>query len=620
MAEFMRIGKKLYRFLAGTVLAAGLAAMSLTGCAWSDGEKKEHASGTEEQKNEHEPITIMDGNRDYSGLIALVREKYPEIRFEIQSYQGYDTSAYMKKQLESGIMPDIYSTTQKWDERWQKAHLIDLAQYKFTDNYNEARMDETEVDGATYLLPYDMDVLSLVYNKSLFERHGWEVPESMAQMRELIPKIREAGVEVSICKLGLPGNAFQYFCNVSDTVFLNTIQGRQWQNDFLAGSVDASALAGCVDAVQEWIDLGIFNTNHGEISERSCEEMFCDGNTAFLVGGISRFSQNEDGSGDQYACMPYLSEDGNSNMYISLTNRYYGLNRELLKPENKQKLEDAVHVLDVMSTIEGYEAILGKDSAVMCSLKEFSLPESSPYHEVMREINSGHSAPLIYNGWNSYIADFGLKIQDWMKGNARKETILPYLNDLQNRVIHESVDHYANAEQEFDTKQSAKLVGMAFTEMARSDGALISINEWKPQVKTGTAQNMAGVNGEILPGVMTEEDIVIILPTGWNQTIREVTLTGAEIQELLATGYDRHGDGDTYPYVLVTRDGKKLEDDRRYTIVICGATDEVLAEGRVWDTRIVGLDAMKAYLRKIETISADLLGDDSTAECGAPES
>ena len=613
----MRTGKKRYGIRIKLILISVMAGFCLCACgkAGHRGEQTAKASGTEESG--HEAITIMDGNRDYSGLIRLVHEKYPEIRLEIQSYQGYNTSGYMEKQLETGIMPDIYSTTEIWDERWQKAHLIDLAQYEFTDRYNEARMDETEVDGATYLLPYDLNVISIIYNKSLFERHGWSVPENMAQMRELVGKIREAGVDVSICKMGFPGNAFQYFCNVADTVFLNTVQGRQWQQRFLAGEADASALQNSINEMQEWIDLDLLNMDRGEMSEKNCVDKFCEGNTAFLIGGISRFSQNADGSGDQYACMPYLSEDGSSNMYISLVNRYYGLNRELLEPEKKQKLEDALHVLDLMSTLEGYEAVIGSAPSVMCALKDFSLPETSPYREVMDAINSGHSAPFIYNGWTSYIADFGYKIQDWIAGNTKKEEMIPYLNELQKRVLHEAEDQYVFAEKEFDTRQSAELIGKIFTEMARADGALISINEWKPDIPAGIGQNADGVNGSILPGIMTEGDIVTILPTGWNKNIQEITLTGARVQELLETGYDRHQNGDSYPYVLVTRDGKKLESDKIYTIVICGATDEVLKEGRVWDTGLSGLKMAKKYLKETGIISENLFRENGGADDGA---
>lgn len=75
----------------------------------------------------HEPITIIDANRDYTKLIELVHETYPEINIEIEAYKGRNMSAYMKKQIVTGSMPDIYCTTQLWDDELQKEHLVDLS-------------------------------------------------------------------------------------------------------------------------------------------------------------------------------------------------------------------------------------------------------------------------------------------------------------------------------------------------------------------------------------------------------------------------------------------------------------------------------------------------------------
>ena len=43
--------------------------------------------------------------------------------------------------------------------------------------------------------------------------------------------------------------------------------------------------------------------------------------------------------------MPYLSEDGSKNVYITNNTRLYGLNKDLEQEGNEQKLEDAMHVL-----------------------------------------------------------------------------------------------------------------------------------------------------------------------------------------------------------------------------------------------------------------------------------
>ena len=45
-----------------------------------------------------------------------------------------------------------------------------------------------------------------------------------------------------------------------------------------------------------------------------------------------------------------------------------------------------------------------------------------------------------------------------------------------------------------------------------------------------------------------------------------MTMTGAQVKELAETGFDAAGDGEAYPYVLVTRGDAPLEDGETYRI------------------------------------------------------
>ena len=46
-----------------------------------------------------------------------------------------------------------------------------------------------------------------------------------------------------------------------------------------------------------------------------------------------------------------------------------------------------------------------------------------------------------------------------------------------------------------------------------------------------------------------------------DQGYNVLTMTGAQAKELAKTGFDPAGDGNVYPYVLVTRGGEELDDD-----------------------------------------------------------
>lgn len=597
------------RQIGSLLLTGALAISSFTGCAAGTAtEQKESKTGTAqeaEKTRKHEPITIMDGNRDYTRLIELVEKKYPEIDLRVEAYQGANTTEYMSEQLEMGDMPDIYSSTEYWNEDWQKEQLVDLSGYNFTEAYNEVRMDECDVDGSIYLIPYDYQVISMFYNKTLFEKNNWKVPESFEELEQLVPELKKAGVRTGVSMDCLPGYGFQFFFNVADTVYLCTNEGRQWKKDFLAGKTGAADnLEECKDYFQKWIDTGLIDRRYEGYSIEDVQNEFYQGNAAFFIGGLSRYTQNEDGTGDQYGVLPYLSEDGSQNMYIILVSRYYGLNKKLMEKGNEQKLEDALHVLEIMSTSDGYSAVVDDDSAELSTLKDVPVSEENPYYDAMADMNEGHTAPFAYPGWENYIVTFGEKVQDWVDGKCTGDEAIAVLDEIQQSDPEKNC--FGKAEDDFDTHQCALLTGEMFLDATDADYALISENEWKKGISS-RSENKDGVNGKLYKGDITDEQIVVFLPTGWYGTIQTVTLTGKRLRELDKTGYDRNGDGDTYPYTLVSEDGTEPEDDRKYTVAVCGATDEILEEGDVQDTGIVGLDAAKKFLKSRGTISVSML-------------
>lgn len=595
--------KKLLCLLLSGIMTASI----LTGCGASTGTSNKETKTTEKTEK-HESITIMDGNRDYTQLQKLVEQKYPEIDLEIEAYQGGNTTVYMSEQLETGDMPDIYSSTEYWNEDWQKENLVDLSGYSFTDKYNEVRLNECDVDGALYLIPYDYQVISLAYNKTLFEKNGWEVPESFEELEKLAPEIKKAGVKMGISLDCLPGYGFQHFFNIADTVFLATNEGRKWQKEFLEGKTDAvHNLQECKEYFQKWIDIGLLDERYEDLEINKTREEFYKGNAAFFVGGLDRYTQNEDGSGDQYGVMPYLSQDGSQNMYVTLVSRYYGVNKKLLEKKNEQKLKDVLHVLEIMSTTEGYDSILGNTNSEIGTLKDYQISEDNPYYDVMDEINGGHTAPLVYTGWENYLVDFGEKVQDWIDGDCTGDDALAVLDEINQ--AGEKPAYYGEAEDDLDTHDCAILSGKMFLDATDADCALISENEWKEGIPSGSEEDNQGANGKLYRGKITDEAIVVFLPTGWYDTIKTVTLSGKRIKELAEEGYDKHGDGNTYPYTLVMKEQKELEDEQEYTAVICGATDEVLKEGNVHDTEIIGLDAAKKYLTDIGRISTSMLAE-----------
>ncbi len=616
MEDKMNKTRKVLALLLVVCMAAGL--FCACGGGGSEAESTDNA--------EHEPITIIDAQRDYTALVELVHEKYPEINIEIIPYRGSNMSAYMKHQLESGcVVSDIYSTTQAWDSTYQEKYLIDLSKYDISNLYNEARLSEYTVDGSLYLLPYDYSIVGILYNKSLFERLGIADPQSFQQLRdETVPALRANGVKVANTLLDLPGAAFQYFFDISAGEFMNSVDGRSWRKAFADVDSDTFAsgdenIKACVDLFQQWIDCGMLSYEE-EISDvySGVVNDFEAGNVGFIVGTVNRFTRYDDGTGDQYGIMPFLSMDGTQNTYITSPGRFYGLNKELEEEGNEQKLEDALHVLEVISSNEGYLAIHGENSTNMCSIKEFKVSEDSPYNKAVELVSKGKSMNLVYTGWDSYLVSFGEALCDWIKGEKTGEEAIAALDETKKSVSESGVKSYGTVTEELDLIQTAQLVGQMYMDATGADAALISYNVYSPKVKA-IQENSSGVNGMIIKGDLTDEYITIFLPTGWYGTIPVAELTGAEIAETAHAGCDVRGIGFSYPYVFMTADGKELKDDETYLVAFAGYDSGREGELGITDTGLLGLDVAKAYFEKLGEISTKTLDDSLVQYIGTLE-
>ena len=548
--------------------------------------------------SEHEAVTILAPYIECDRLADLVHEKYPEVNLEILSYSGANTTQYLQNMLAADDLPDICTQT-VYDPNINDMSdkMIDLSSYDFTDNYVESRLQDVSDDGAIYMLPSAYSCIGITYNKTLLEEHGWELPKSFADLENLAEEAKAAEVQLCLAQIAYPGYGFQYMCNIADTAFLGTFQGKQWQKDYLTGKANVSDTQGmmdCMEYIQKWKDLGMFTMNEkNPQSDDETRNEFMEGNTLFLLGSKNGIGETDD-TKDQFGLMPYLSEDGSQNVYILNVTRYHGLSKKL--EENPQKLEDALKVMEILSSVEGTTAIYD-ESKLKSSLLPFKdwNADDTYYGDIADEINAGNTAPLIYAGWENTLVTTGNLMLEYIQDQATLEDVVNQLDMDQDSVVNNKPEVITTTTETISQESCAKLIGKSFMEATKSDAALISLGKWIQG--NGKDQNKAGVNGKLYAQDITEADICTILPTSWYGTIQTAELTGKDIKKLCEDGYNAAGTGNTYPYVLVN--DKELEDGKTYQVAICGADENITLN----DSGIVGMDAAKDYFSKFKTLS-----------------
>lgn len=96
-----------------------------------------------------------------------------------------------------------------------------------------------------------------------------------------------------------------------------------------------------------------------------------------------------------------------------------------------------------------------------------------------------------------------------------------------------------------------------------------------------------------------------ILDTGWIGNIKTVTFTGPRIKEIARMGFNRANHDVYFPYEIIGPKGLVIEDDKVYSVVITGVTDEIANEGKIIDTKILGLITAQEYFKQFKTFSKD---------------
>ena len=418
--------------------------------------------------------------------------------------------------------------------------------------------------------------------------------------------MKAAGCNLAICPVQFPGSGFQYLFNILSTGYVNTLDGRNWQKDFLTGKTDMESnteLMKELEIVQRWHDIGMLEYNGDPESDANTHLEMGKGNTLFLIGNVSSFTEEE--SSDEFGYIPFLSEDGSSNAYIANVTKYIGLNKKLEEKGNEQKLEDALNIMEVICTVDGMRSLSAMDSHdILIPLKDFVIPEDSIYKPIEEELNEGYVAPYILSGWENMVVSVGEKMYSFMRGECDIKSVAEEIDADQHLLFDNSEKIYTTVTEEIGVEDCAKLVGICFAKASGADLSLISTNKWYT-MEGDTAMNTKGVQCPLYALPVTDQEITAMLPTGWSGNIQTVTLTGKRIKELVETGFDKYGDGEhLFPYILVTPDGFTVEDEKTYTAVICGASDAVQEEGDIQDTGILGLTVAEEYLGQFETLSA----------------
>lgn len=185
----MRVTGKKYLSVA---LAAGMVStLFLSGCSGSTGS---------EEKTEIEILQYKPEAATYFDQVEKqFNETHDNIHLTISS--PYDASTIMRTRFIREDYPDIIGIGGDINFSYftDAEILADVSDYDGINQIKESYIDIAEAleivptDG-TYIVPYMANAAGILYNKDIFEEHGWKIPTTWDELLQLCEEIQDNGI------------------------------------------------------------------------------------------------------------------------------------------------------------------------------------------------------------------------------------------------------------------------------------------------------------------------------------------------------------------------------------------------------------------------------------------
>ncbi|MCM1537558.1 MAG: ABC transporter substrate-binding protein [bacterium] len=565
-------------------------ALLLSAC----GSDKQTQGGTEAQDSSALTWVTWGGYDDFWELLG---EREPDIEIEFVAYAGANYTGYSWAQMRADDIPDLFSTSQILDEELAKERLVDLSGYDFINNLSTSVLDQVSIDGGVYLLPVNNAIYGILYNKTLMEENGWELPENFAELEALCEEIRAEGLIPGMVGTQLTGNPFSAVFNLAKTDWLTTPEGVNWERDFLAGEATAEGMwEGTMDYVQKYIDIGMYSADPDDISNTEVIENYLAGRRTVFFTMAALMESPFLSNGDEVGMMPYIGADGSKNIYMYNPTSYIGISKRLTEPGNEEKLEKALRVLALLYSEEGQAAFSGEETpCVMNVLNNVELSEDSMIYDAQQAMREGRAFRMTYAGWENVLADMGQAYKEWFQGQDGIDgtECIRRMDELQSNYLNSQDEvYFCESTADFTLEETAQLVGRVLGSAVGADAAMIPFGT---EYKEGGRKLADGVTGRLYQGRINSE-VTNTIASGHDGEYAVLTMTGAQAKELAAAGFDMVGDGVPYAYTLVTRGGMELEDDQIYRIAFIkdSYTEEV---GQTYNVQ-VEKGSLRTFLRE----------------------
>jgi ABC-type glycerol-3-phosphate transport system substrate-binding protein len=482
-------------------------------------------------------------------LEKVLEEQFPDVDIVLQHDGSTDSIYTMRANLENGVECDlIVSRRLPTIADVADEYLLDLSSESFVNNYYMTAVDScADSEGHLYYLPGPMDVYGYIYDKTLFDEHGWEVPHSYTEFVELLQTIGETGDGIVPLQQSIMyPDSFVIMFNTYN--YQRVFEGRDnylWLNAYQNGEETMIGhMEPAVEHFKKLMEDGIFSTDDFEVTPSTRSSMlYEEHSTAMVVDCQNAVTFAEERNCDhEIAMMPiWTSDEEDSDFLYGIPSYYWAINKSSAEesPEKKQLLLD---ILSFIGSIDGQMALIGDDFQVS-NVEGVPMNESSFSENILDTVGKGN----VINAF--YLADGETNKQveremlgtsvDLLSGNMTDEEWLLAADAARDSVLagtdsDETV--YGQAEETLTRLESAYTVARMYAEVMDAPIGIVQAGGWE-----------GSTNGYFYQGDITDSSLACLSANKespsdeeipWNGHIVAKSMTGQEIVDILNSTVD----------------------------------------------------------------------------------
>lgn len=231
------------------IMAAGMAALAVTGCGSSSqsqattaqttaagGETTSGETSAPAENKEAQVITFWYNNTGDEAAVyekAISEYNASQSNYKVEGLSVTDAQKVIVA-MSSNESPDVIKISNQTVVQYQKNGLLESLQpYADKDSFNssiysEQAMNANTIDRNIYALPLDAYTIQMYYNKELLKEAGYsEPPKTMEEMYEMAVKATKVDGSGNIEVLGYP--LFPYASARQELIY--GFGGRWWDED-----------------------------------------------------------------------------------------------------------------------------------------------------------------------------------------------------------------------------------------------------------------------------------------------------------------------------------------------------------------------------------------------------